>query len=679
MSNDRGEIGLLRFVRQIRLISERPRATPTERSTDVGRSLGSFTGILRPHLDAQQRRVPELSYLLLRPLRLTERVETVREVHAPTKPDREAVTLRRPTPANAGSEQSDLRTRYERRTVESRIGRQTPLAVTDTFRRFERNGSSSQTTASTARAFHHEQPRPAEGEYARLSGETEASPSSDPRAPHSKDTHDRRRTDEGGVPGDGDGRPGDGARGFLRRRRTRWTPPRIAREIVLPALSGTTTGLRFTTARKSDHSDPGGTARRRSHGRRFRRSPPSGPRYQTQSKSKALEARQRERTAPRGPLPPNASRHGEATGRPGQNGSVAAPTRTRAPTILRDGSRRHESSPSDGASFAVVDRTRPLTLEGRSRGSEPSEGQFAHDRIARNVPWRRAEDRTTDTDSSRSTTSPQRSTSRTANTVAPRSVTNRGPPPSRERTRRGRAPERTLLKPFETATEAARGDGEASIGETSIRVEVSDDDGGEPVTGGRPNQTGGSERRANETAVRPEIRTTLSALRPAIRRVGSTPTHADALLGRRTTVLHAGTEAATSGPGSGEDGAFGQKARSLGDAIPTGHLALSVPSSSASATVTPSNQKPALTVRADRRTGDPDEPTPHPSRESPERSFSRENLNVESINKREENISPLEPIDGRHMNADVDLDRLVDRLYDRFEQKLRTERQRRGL
>ena len=664
MSDDHGEIGLLRFVRQIRLVSGRPGDTPTERSTDVGRRLGSFTGILHPHLDAQQRRIPELSYLLLRPLRLTERVETVREIHAPTKPDREAVTPRRPSPANADSERSDLRTRYERRTVESRIGRQTPPAVTDTFRRFERNGSPSRTTASTARAFHHEQTRPAEGEYARLSGETEASPSSDPRTPNSKGTRDRRRTDEEGVPGDGDGRPGDGIGGLLRRRRTRWTPPRIAREIVLPALSGTTTGLRFATARKSDHSDPGGTARRRSHSRRFRRSPPSGPRDQTQSKSKALETRQRKRTAPRGSLPLHASRHGEAIGRLGQNGSVAAPTRTRAPTVLRDGSHRHGAAPSEGASFAVVGRTRPLTLKGCSRGSEPFEGQFAHDRIARSVPWRRAEDRTTDTDSSRSTTSPQRSTSRTVDTVAPRSVTNRGSPPSGKRTRRGRAPEQTLLKPFETATEAARGDGEASLGETSIRVEVSDDNGGEPVTGGRPNQTNGSERRANETVAWPEIR----------------PTHADALLGRRTTtVLHAGTEAVTSGPGSGENGAFGQKARSPGDAIPTGRLALSVPSSPASATVTLPNQKPALTVRADRRTGAAEELTSHPSRAPPERSFSRENPNVESINKIEENISPLKPIDGRHMNADVDLDRLVDRLYDRFEQKLRTERQRRGL
>ena len=34
---------------------------------------------------------------------------------------------------------------------------------------------------------------------------------------------------------------------------------------------------------------------------------------------------------------------------------------------------------------------------------------------------------------------------------------------------------------------------------------------------------------------------------------------------------------------------------------------------------------------------------------------------------------------NRHMDTDADIDRLVDRLFTRFERKLRIERERRGL
>ncbi|SFR68993.1 hypothetical protein SAMN04487947_3539 [Halogeometricum rufum] len=44
----------------------------------------------------------------------------------------------------------------------------------------------------------------------------------------------------------------------------------------------------------------------------------------------------------------------------------------------------------------------------------------------------------------------------------------------------------------------------------------------------------------------------------------------------------------------------------------------------------------------------------------------------------EQHISPLESIVSRHMDADPTLDRLVDTLFDKFERKLRIERERRG-
>lgn len=90
-----------------------------------------------------------------------------------------------------------------------------------------------------------------------------------------------------------------------------------------------------------------------------------------------------------------------------------------------------------------------------------------------------------------------------------------------------------------------------------------------------------------------------------------------------------------------------------------------------------SPRSPALTVRRGRvaRTGDGDGATDDTS---PRGQQPNGRLETERFGSSEQHISPLESIVSRHMDADPTLDRLVDTLFDKFERKLRIERERRG-
>lgn len=92
---------------------------------------------------------------------------------------------------------------------------------------------------------------------------------------------------------------------------------------------------------------------------------------------------------------------------------------------------------------------------------------------------------------------------------------------------------------------------------------------------------------------------------------------------------------------------------------------------------------PTLTVRAGRANPGPSEREESGGRRDAERvngDTSHEGRgDGEFDNSIEQHIYPPESMHNRHMDTDADIDRLVDRLFTRFERKLRIERERRGL
>ena len=704
MPFDHEEAELPRLVREIRLLSERRRNEPRSPERPVA-VLAPFAGVLRPCTGTEYGWPPDLTYLTLRPLRLIERVEMVREVHAPTKPERAATPPRRPRVTSAGSERSGSRTRYERPTVERETGRQAPAVVAEASRRPEPTGFPAPNVVAPVRVFHHSRARPTEGSLTRPWGETGGHPSAEPSEPNSGRAHDRRRTREEGahrIPNRDDGSTVDGAETVARRRETRRTPPQIVWDVVLPDRSGGALRPRFSVATEPDRSEPGiATRRRRLDGDRFEDANTRSLRTRYETRSGVREGSPAGTRSDRASATYLISRTEKGRRDAARERSVETPSRTRATPVLRDGP-SPLSPPSRDASFTVVDRSLFVASAGRltTRATPDPAPRSVAD-------WTR---RWTG-DPARRVRTPEPVTRLEPFGTSPRaSPFDAGGDRSRTRiqspfdTGRTRPQERSR---FEPAIEAAR---EGKPGETGVGTTVpsvatpADGDGAGPTAGGRPNPTGGPERPAIEASAWPEVRTTLGASRPTVRRVESKPrsNRTSAAAGRRTTtVLHVGTEAATSGPRAGGNDTFGSTSddggtlrrgadgdetsgpgvrSSPGETPPTGQADLSPLSSPPPATASPApDGEPELTLRADRWTADPDGRADGRGPDTAVDSFSSDRNGVEYIKNGEENISPLEPIDGRHMNADVDLDRLVDRLYDRFERKLRTERQRRGL
>ena len=653
MSSNHQNAEVPRFARQIRVLSPTPYSDPRPPEAMTG-ILSPFAGVLCPHPDVGRGHSAELSYLVLRPFRSSERLrEIVREYDSPTASRGEAAPTGDGSTAGTSTARPNPRTRVEERTVE----RLFPPPIVNVAWQSGRTRSSPQPSVSDGRTFRHGRGhgRGAPHQHARPSA-----PDTGPSRQHrgkTDETHrglsepdvttERRRgSNRGrrsgevswprrtyrswpafdGEPGESgranrDARPVESGEGLRTRVRSTardrrgfdrmgWHTPlrRVVRgdageppTASEPASRNVTVAVSERTIARTDRA---GTDQRWSERGRSGSSPPS------RTSSGHHRDRSRERPTPR---------------KPGEHRAAA---RTRS--TLRDRADAHGTSRETNAPLTIADRAPPSILKSRSRGSPHP--------------------------TSRSNSS--------ATSDAPGEASH--PPGER------------AGSPF-GADEVVRGGRreEAISGETTpLAARPVDDEDAGPADDRQPDQAGESERRTGRTAVWSEVRTTLATPRQALRRTESESTRTSALLDRRpTTVLHARTEAATAGNGSGEDGAFGPSARSRSNrAVPTGRPNHTVPSSLSPAETLP-DRGPDLTVRADGRTEAADE---H-SRGRSERSFSIEDPNVESINEREENISPLEAIGGRHMNADVDIDRLVDRLYSRFERKLRTERQRRGL
>lgn len=91
-----------------------------------------------------------------------------------------------------------------------------------------------------------------------------------------------------------------------------------------------------------------------------------------------------------------------------------------------------------------------------------------------------------------------------------------------------------------------------------------------------------------------------------------------------------------------------------------------------------SHRPPKLTFKKERASLDTNDragrENSHPLRATSERRPDSENNN-----QLEKHISSLPSTDNRHTEPEIDLDRLVDRLFTKFERKMRMERERRGL
>lgn len=124
MPSDQEEAELPRFVREIRSVSRRRQDEPGtyEKSTSL---LAPFAGVLRPGVAIEHRWVPELSYLVLWPLRLTERVETVRETHSSTESNPGASSFGEPASTETFGSANASR-RASARTAGRSIGRERP-------------------------------------------------------------------------------------------------------------------------------------------------------------------------------------------------------------------------------------------------------------------------------------------------------------------------------------------------------------------------------------------------------------------------------------------------------------------------------------------------------------------------------------------------------------------------
>ena len=150
------EAELPRYIRKIRFVSHRRRNDPETPDESTG-VLSPFAGVLKPRIDAEYRLFPDLTYLVLRPLRLTERretvtehVATVRETRSSVEPDLGASPFGDLVSTETGSRRSDRRMWLEGRTFE----RRTVPPVANASRRSDRSESFSQTTVGP-RVFRH--------------------------------------------------------------------------------------------------------------------------------------------------------------------------------------------------------------------------------------------------------------------------------------------------------------------------------------------------------------------------------------------------------------------------------------------------------------------------------------------------------------------------------------------